>query len=221
MTQDTKTVLNVARRERLGKKVRALRREGMIPANIYGQHTDSTAVQLPADDLRHLMRGHGRNEIIYVNIEGEERPTFIRDIQRNPVTDQILHVDFMQISLKEKVRLEVPIHFTGVAPAVDTYSGILDHQLTQVMVEALPTNIPQFIELDVGTLTEIGQALHVSDLIAPEDTIILTDPELAVVRVDLPAAERSEEAPTAEAAEGAAPAEGAGPAASGDQAEGD
>jgi large subunit ribosomal protein L25 len=103
----------------------------MIPANIYGQHVDSTAVQLPADDLRQLMRGHGRNEIIYVNIEGEQRPTFIRDIQRNPVTDQILHVDFMQISLKEKVRLEVPIRFTGVAPAVDTYSGILDHQLNR------------------------------------------------------------------------------------------
>lgn len=213
MAQDTKTVLKVARRERLGKKVRALRREGIIPANIYGQHAASIAVQLPADDLRRLMKGHGRNEIIYVSVDGEERPTFIRDIQRNPVTDQILHVDFMQISLTERVRIEVPIHFVGESPAVDTYGGILTHHLNQVLVEALPTAIPQFIEIDVSSLTEIGQSLHVSDLVPPEGVVILHDMEAAVVRVDLPAAERAEEGPAAEAAEGAPAAEAAGAAA--------
>ncbi len=215
MVQKSKTSLNVARRDVTGKKVRALRRGGIVPANIYGNNVDSVAVQVSGDDLRHLMRGHGRSEIVYVQLDGEERPTFIRDVQRNPVTDQVLHVDFMQISLKEKVKIEVPLHFVGKAPAVDTYGGIVTHQLNQVLVEALPTSIPSAIEVDVSALAEIGQSLHVSDIAVPEGAVILNDPDSAVARIDLPAAERAEEveaveageAPAAEGAEEAAPAE--------------
>jgi large subunit ribosomal protein L25 len=199
MAQDTKTVLNVARRDCFGKKVRALRREGVIPANIYGNAVDSVAVQVPADDLRHLMRAHGRTEIVYVQLDGEERPTFIKDLQRNPVTDQVLHVDFMQISLKEKVKIEVPVHFVGEAPAVDAHGGIVTHHLNQVLVEALPTSIPSALEVDISGLAEIGQSLHVSDIVVPEGVVILTDLESALARIDLPAAERAEEVEEAEA----------------------
>jgi large subunit ribosomal protein L25 len=211
MTQETKTQLKLARRETLGKKVRALRREGIIPANIYGHNVDSVAVQVSSEELRQLMRRHGRNEIIYVQVDGEERPTFVRDVQRNPVSDQILHVDFLQISLTEKVRLEVPIHFEGVAPAVATAGGIVTHALNEVMVEALPTSIPQSIVVDISGLTEIGQSIHVSDLPAIDGVEIVTDEGAVVVRIDLPAAERAEEeaAAAAEGEEGAAPAEGA------------
>jgi len=221
MTQDTKTRLNLARRETLGKKVRALRRQGIIPANIYGHNVDSVPVQVSSEELRQLMRQHSRNEIIYVRVDGDERPTFVRDVQRNPVSDQIVHVDFMQISLTEKVRLEVPVHFSGVAPAVSTYGGIVTHALTSVMVEALPTSIPSAIDVDIGQLTEIGQSIHVSDLPAMEGVEMMTDEGAVIVRIDLPAAERAEEAETVpvegeegapvEGEEGAAaPAEGAG-----------
>ena len=192
MAEKTKTQLNVAHRETLGKKVRALRRSGFVPANIYGNKLDSVAVQVPTEELKHLMKGHGRTEVIYVHLDGEERPTFIKNVQQNPVTDEVLHIDFHQISLKDKVKLEVPIHFIGVSPAVDTYGAILTHDLNHVMVEALPTNIPSSIEADVTGLVEIGQSLHVSDLIAPEDSVIIHDPDIVVARVDLPAAERSE-----------------------------
>jgi large subunit ribosomal protein L25 len=209
MTQEAKTQLNVARRETLGKKVRALRRGGIIPANIYGHNVDSVAIQVSSEDLRQLMRHHGRNEIIYVQVDGEERPTFVRDIQRNPVSDQIMHVDFMQISLTEKVRLEVPIHFQGVAPAVATHGGIVTHALTNVLVEALPTSIPSSIDVDISELTEIGQSIHVSELAQIEGVEILTDEDAVVVRIDLPAAERAEEEAAAAPAEGEVPAEGA------------
>lgn len=212
MTQQTKTVINVARRDVIGKKVRALRREGFTPANIYGHNVDSIPIQLGTDELRLLLKGKGRNEIVYVQVEGEERPTFIKEIQRNPVTDQILHLDFFQISLKEKVRLSVPLHFQGVPPAIDTYGGILTHQMNDVMVEALPTAIPSSIDVDVSGLAEIGDAIHVSDLIAPEGVEILNDAEAGVARVDLPAAEKAEEAVEGEVAEGeeGAAAEGEG-----------
>jgi large subunit ribosomal protein L25 len=208
MAQNTKTQLNLARRDTLGKKVKALRRSGTIPGNIFGSRLDSVAVQVTSDELRHLMRGHGKTEIIYVQLDGEERPTFIKNVQRNPVTDEVLHVDFQQVDLSKKVRIEVPIHFTGMSPAVDTYGGILTHHLNQVTVEALPTNIPSAIEVDVSGLTEIGSSLHVSDMTAPDDTEIVNDAESVVVRVDLPAAERSELEEEGEAEEGAEGAEG-------------
>ncbi len=217
MTQDTKTQLNLVRRDVIGKKVRALRRRGIIPANIYGHNVDSLAVQVPSDELRLLMKRHSRNEIIYVQVDGQERPTFVRDVQRNPVTDQIVHVDFLQISLTEKVRLEVPVHFSGVAPAVTTFGGIVTHATNQVLVESLPTAVPSVIEVDISDLTEIGQSIHVGDLPEMEGVVFLTDAGSVIVRIDLPAAERAEEAEVAaegeeaaaEGAEGEAPAEGA------------
>ena len=90
MVTKTKASIEVARRDVLGKKVSQLRRSGLTPANLYGKHVDSVAIQFGSEEFRQFLRGHSRNEIIYLKIDGEDRPTFIRDIQRNPVTDQIL-----------------------------------------------------------------------------------------------------------------------------------
>jgi large subunit ribosomal protein L25 len=216
----TRTELNVAPRVVLGKKVKALRRQGLTPANIYGQRIDSQAVQVPTDELKHVLKTAGRNEIVYLRLDGDEpRPTFVRDIQQNPVTDIILHVDFLQISLKEKVKADVPIHLVGLSPAVDTYGGILMHGLDHVSVEALPTEVPSFLELDVSSLVEINQALHVSDLELPEDVTLLTDAEQVVAKVAPPAVEIVEE--VAEAVEGEVPEEGAEEAAPAPAAEGE
>ena len=192
MAQATRqrTELKVTPREVLGKKVRALRREGLTPANIYGPKVESTAVQVLTEELRHVLKTAGRNDIVYLRLDGDEpRPTFVRDIQQNPVTDAILHVDFFQISLRDKVRADVPIHLVGLSPAVDTFGGILMHGLDHVTVEALPTEVPSFLELDVSPLVEINQALHVSDLELPEDVTLLTDPEQVVAKVAPPAVE--------------------------------
>ena len=217
----TRTELNVAPREVLGKKVKTLRRQGLTPANIYGQRVDSQAVQVPTDELKHVLKTAGRNEIVYLRLDGDEpRPTFVREIQKNPVTDIILHVDFNQISLKEKVKADVPIHLVGLSPAVDTFGGILMHGLDHVSVEALPTEVPSFLELDVSSLVEINQALHVSDLELPEDVTLLTDAEQVVAKVAPPAVEIVEEVAEEEAVEGEVPEEGAEEAAPPAAAEG-
>jgi large subunit ribosomal protein L25 len=121
-----------------------------------------------------------------------------------------LHVDFLQISLRNKVKADVPIHLVGLAPAVDTYQGILMHGLDHVSVEALPTEVPSFIEVDVTSLEEINQTLHVSDVPVPDGVTILTDVEQVIAKVVPPAVEPEPEVEEAgEAAEGEeAPEEG-------------
>jgi large subunit ribosomal protein L25 len=190
MVQATRTELSVDPREVLGKKVKKMRREGLTPANIFGHNVESKAIQVSTEGLKHVLRSAGRNDIVYLRLEGEEpRPTFVKDVQQNPVSDAILHVDFMQISLKDKVRLEVAIHLVGLSPAVDTLGGILVHGLDHVTVEALPTEVPSVIEVDVTGLVAIDQALHVSDLRVPEGVTILTDMEQVVAKVSPPAVE--------------------------------
>ncbi|HEU4760385.1 MAG TPA: 50S ribosomal protein L25 [Dehalococcoidia bacterium] len=217
MPEVTKTELEVSPRAVLGKKVKQLRRHGVVPANVYGNRVDSLAIQVPVEELRHVLRTAGRNEIVYLRLDGQElRPTFIRTVQRDAVTDAILHVDFYQISLKEKVRLEVRLHLVGVAPAVDLFSGTLLHGLDSITVEGLPIEIPSHIEVDVSGLEQIDHAIHVRDLDVPANLTVLTDPELVVAKVAPPAVERVEEVEAV--AEEAAPAEGA-PAAEAEAAE--
>jgi large subunit ribosomal protein L25 len=199
----SRTELTVTPRQVLGKKVKALRREGVTPANIYGRGVDSTAVQVSTDELQHVLKTAGRNEIVYLRMDGDEpRPSFVKSVQHHPVADHILHVDFLQISLKEKVRIDVPVHLVGLAPAVDRYSGILVHGLSHITVEALPTDVPSSVEADVSGLEEIDSALHVSDLPITEGVTLLTDPEQVVAKVSPPAVEKVEEVEEEEAAEG-------------------
>jgi len=188
MANNPRAELNARPRETLGKKVKALRREGVTPANIYGHNVASTAIQVSTDELKQVLKSSGRNEIVYLLLdEAEARPAFVKDVQQHPVADHILHVDFLQISLKERVRLDVPIHLAGLAPAVDRFGGILVHGLDHVTVEALPADVPSVIEVDVSSLEEIDQALHVSDLPIPAGVTLLTDPEQVVAKVSPPA----------------------------------
>ena len=212
MVQATRTELGVGPREVLGKKVKQLRRQGLTPANIYGNRVESTAIQVSTDELRHVLRTAGRNDIVYLRLDPDEsgRPTFIRAVQRNPVTDAILHVDFYQISLKEKVRLEVRLHLVGQPPAVDLYGGTLLHSLDEIAVEGLPTDIPSLIEVDVSGLAEIGDSVHVRDLLVPPNVTVLTDPDLVVASMAAPAKAEVEEVAVEEEA---VPAEGEAPAA--------
>src|SRR3970040_607697 len=128
-----RTELNVAPREVLGKKVKTLRRQGLTPANIYGQRLDSRAVQVPTDELKHVIKTAGRNDIVYLRLDGDEpRPTFIRDIQQNPITDAILHVDSLQLSLPEITRASI----ASAVPAPEAVTILTD--VEQVIAKVAP-----------------------------------------------------------------------------------
>lgn len=193
--------LKASRRQVLGKAVKRLRRQGLTPANIYGKGIQSLAIQVSTHDLWHLLRHAGRHEIVYLQVDGEEeRPCFIRAVQKDPITDELLHVDFQQVSLTEKVRLEVPLHLVGEAPAVDRYGAMVLQLLDVVLVEGLPTALPPFIEVDLSRLDAPDSVIHVSDLQPPPGVTILTDPEMVVARAVVEAAPAEEEAVEEEAA---------------------
>lgn len=203
--------LDVLPREVLGKKVRALRRDGLTPGNIYGRGVESRAVQADTPTLVQLLRTAGRNTIVTLTVHGEDAPrsVMMRGVQKNPVTDAILHVDFYQISLTEKMRADVPLVLVGTAPAVTELGGVLLQSMDRVSVEALPGDIPGHFELDVSRLEKFDDALHVRDLVLDPSVTLLTDPEYVIGKVAAPrlAAELEAEAEAAAAAAEAVPAE--------------
>jgi len=189
MTQAAAQIeLAVAHRSILGKKVKGLRRQGITPANIYGHGIPSQAVQVPTPDLARTIRVVGRNTMLQLHVEDERkrRPVFVRHVQRDPITDEFLHVDFYQVSLKEKIRLEVPLVMVGEAPAVDVYHAILLQSVNAISVEGLPGDLPPHIEVDVSGLAEIDDAVHVKNLEVSPDVTLLVDPELVVAKVAAP-----------------------------------
>lgn len=215
--------LKAAPREVLGKRVRGLRKGGLLPGNLYGQGLDSQALQMPAHEVSALFRKGGRTGLIDLSIDGqsEERPVVVRAVQRSPVTREILHVDFMQVSLTEKISTTVRLVFVGESPAVKTHGGVFVQSLDQVQISALPTNLPQSIEVDLGTLTELEQALHVRDLKVPPEVTITLDPETLVAKVGAPKLRAEVEAEEAELAAELAEEEATEAAAEADAGEGD
>ncbi len=196
MTQAaTQLELEVAERKILGKKVKVLRRQGVTPANIYGHGIPSLAVEVDTHDLARTIRLAGRNTMLQLHVEGEKnpRPVFVHHVQRDSIRDYLLHVDFYQVSLKEKIRLEVPLVIVGEAPAVGVYHGILLQNVNAITVEGLPTEMPPHIEVDVSGLEEIDDAIHVKDLPVSPEITLLVDPEMVVAKVAPPRIEEVEE----------------------------
>jgi len=204
--------LAVDRRDVTGKKVKSLRRQGILPAHLYGRDTDSQSLQASTHQIVTLLRTAGRNAIIDLKINGEPaaRPVMLRGVQRNPVTDELVHVDFFQISLTEKLRADVPLVLKGEAPAVHVFGGVLLQAFDHISIMALPADIPSQIDVDVSSLDALDSALFVRDLPLPPNIELLADPDQMVAKVEAPriAAEiEAEEAAAAAAAAAEAPAE--------------
>jgi len=177
--------LKVKTRDTLGKKVRFLRRQGFTPANLYGPKTESIALQVETPLLQRLIARVGRNALITLRLDGGKRPrlVMIRDIQRDPLTGALLHVDFFQVEVTHKVRTDIPLLFLGEAPATKRANAMLIQNLTSLHVEGLPTDLPRSIEVDLSVLTEADQTILVRDIPLGDNLEILNDPDLVVAHV--------------------------------------
>ena len=196
--------LDVGPRDVLRKKVKALRRSGIIPLHLYGRDIPSRALQADSATVTKLVRQVGHNIPLYLKVEGsqEESLVFVREVQHHPVTNRILHVDFYRVDVTQRIRGEVPITLLGEAPAVRVHHGILMQSLHQLSVECLPMEMPERIEIDISGLEELDQGIRVSDFIPSQGIAVLTDPEELIVRVGAPrVAEGEVERPAAAAAE--------------------
>ncbi len=177
--------LKASPRDVLGKKNRFLRREGITPTHLFGHDLKSLALQCDTAELRRLIVQAGRTRIIGLKIDSEKhsRSVLVREIQQDMVTRQLLHVDFYQVKKGEKIVMDVPIVLVGEAPALKSKGRMLAHGVTSLNVECLPGSVPPQIEVDLSSLEEVEQAIHVKDIVLNEDVIIHTNPEQLVVKI--------------------------------------
>ncbi|MCL5438842.1 MAG: 50S ribosomal protein L25 [Patescibacteria group bacterium] len=211
--------LAVEPRKVLGKKVKKLRKEGVLPANIYGKNIKSIAVQVPLKEFEKTYKEVGETGLIDLELKGELKPVLIHNVQLDHITDLPLHTDFYQVNLKEKVKTAVPLILVGEAKAVTDKVGILLQPLSEVEVEALPEDLPENVEVKVDYLANIDEQITVGDLKVPQEITVHTDPSQVIVKVtELVSKEAEEQAAVeaaaaaeakAETAEGEVPAEGA------------
>ncbi|MDO8716823.1 MAG: 50S ribosomal protein L25 [Dehalococcoidales bacterium] len=203
-------------REVLGKKVAALRRQGITPVHLFGHGIDSQTLECDSVQLHHVLAKSGSTRLIDLKIDKVKQPkkVLVREVQRNAIRGDLLHVDFYQVRMEEKVRLEIPIILVGEAPALKQKGNVLAHELTSLNIECFPDVIPNKIEVDLSVLTEADQAIHVKDIKVASGITIIDHPDQLIARISVPRV-KEEEVVAAPVAEGEATAEAAEGAAAG------
>ncbi len=210
--------LKASRRTLTGKKVSQLREKGLTPAILYGRSIkEPIPVSIDRIELSKALRKSTYSSLITISVEGEEHPTLVRDFEFDKIQGNLTHVDFLVVSLTEKVRAEVSVILDGKAPVVANSGGLLVTNMERIEVESLPQDLPQHFIIDVSSLVDFGDAIHVRDLNVPANVTVLADADELIVVAAAPVSE-AEEGPQAAAAAGAAPAAGAAAPAAGEAA---
>lgn len=199
--------LKAEERSIFGKKTEKLRKDGLIPAELYGRGIKNVHLSVPAKDFAEAYKEAGEHSVLYVEIGGKRHSVLIHSVEKSHIKPEILAVDFHEIRMDEKVKAHVPLEFEGEAPAVKEKEGILIKNMDEIEVEALPTDLPKSIVADLSNLTELDQSIYVKDLPKSGKFEFVVDGETAVVSVTAPKEEEVEE--VAPPAEGEAPAEAA------------
>ena len=210
-----KLTLNAQKRETLGRKVKNLRKQGLLPANVYGKKIKSQALSLNQDEFEKVYQIAGETEVVDLKIEGEKetRPILIQNLQTHPVSGLPLHVDLRQIILTEKIMAKVPVEIVGESPAAEQKLGILIQTVSELEVEALPMDLPEKFVVDVSRLANVGDEIKVKDLAVDKKVELKSEAELIVAKIEPLAAEEVTPPPQAEEA----PAEGEAPVPAGEE----
>jgi len=188
--------LEVQIRNEKGKRVKDLRRQSLIPAELYGKGIENMHLAVKSKDFKNVFKEAGESSIINIVVfdknKKEEIPVLIHDIQKDYLTDDIIHIDFYRVRMDEKIRTHIPLEFIGESPAVKNYGGILNKSMFEIEIEALPKDLPHNISVDISQIKELNQSIYVKDLSVPKNVKILVDPETVIATVSLP----KEEAPS-------------------------
>lgn len=192
----SETTIEVHQRDETGKSVnRRLRREGWIPAVVYGAGKDPVPIQVERTRFLELLRESGsENAVFQLELAGtgKKRHTMVRQIDADPITRRVLHVDFQRVLMDETVRVSIPIEIVGVAEGVKTHGGVLDFVTREIAIECLPGDIPNSVEIEVTPL-EIGDHLETGDLELPEGVALMDEADKVVVSIAPPRVEVEEE----------------------------
>ncbi len=167
----------------LGKKTKALKNQGQIPAVVYGPGEKNASVSVDEKEFRKVFKEAGESSLIELVIGKEKRPVLVSEVQQDPITDQIIHIDFFQASLKEEVQVSVPLVFEGVAPAEKDLGGTLNKNMSELEVKALPQNLPHEIVVNVSGLVTFEDHILVKDLALPKDVTTTKNPDEIIASV--------------------------------------
>ncbi|HID89972.1 MAG TPA: 50S ribosomal protein L25 [Anaerolineae bacterium] len=199
--------LHAEKRTITGKKVRRLRREGWVPAVVYGPGVESRSLQVRRREAEAVLAEAGTSQLVSVLVSGEKSPlhTLVREVQRDPISREVLHIDFYQVEMGKPITVDVPLVLVGESPVVERGLGILLQQRETIEIECLPKDLVEAVEVDLTGLTEVGQEITVADLAIPADIRVLADPDEVLVSVS--PVEETEEVGEEEEVEAAAEAE--------------
>lgn len=187
--------LNAEIRKIFGSQVSSLRASGIIPAELYGSGTENIHLSVSAKEFQKALADAGESTIVNLSVNGAVHPVLIHDYQKNPITGEFLSVDFHKVNMSEKITADVPLVFSGEAPAVKGLGGILVRSMDEVEVEAFPADLPHEITVDISSLDEIGKSLYVKDIAVAGKFEITIDPETVIATVTAPEEEVVEATP--------------------------
>jgi len=176
-----KYILDAEKREVLGKKVKGLRRDGKLPAVIYGQEIKPLSITLETKQVHKVLKVVGANTLISIKIGKEEFLTLVREIQREVIVRDLLHMDFQAVSLEETITTSLPVVMIGVAPVIEDFEALLIVSMDELQIEAKAKDLPDTISVDVSNMMEIGDNILVKDLVISGDVKILDDPDGIVI----------------------------------------
>ena len=179
-----------------GKQVGQLRRHGLLPAVIYGPGTKPQSIQLNTREASKVLRRVHGAELIDLELDGKTSKVLVHDLQRDAIRGDFLHADLYVVDMARPIRVHLPIHLVGASPAVVSLSGILVRGIAELEVECLPGDLIKQVEADISVLKEIGNSLHVRDLVMPSTIKVRTDPDEQVARVTYQAKEEDLSTPT-------------------------
>jgi len=194
--------IKATKRKELGRKVKKLRSKGLLPGNVYGNKVKSESITVNFKEFRNIFKEAGETNIVNIVLEGKNRPTLIHNVQTDPITDLPLHIDFLQVDLKQKVTVQIPIELVGDSLAEKQGIGTIVQYTDEVEVEALPTELPESFEIDISKLENADDQIQVKDISIDKTKVEMKeDSERVIVKVE-PLRKEEEVAPPAEEKEG-------------------
>jgi large subunit ribosomal protein L25 len=179
----SKIVVQAENRDIIGKRVNRLRREGILPAVIYGNKIDTKVISLDFREASKALAGLTSSSLVEIQLDGKAHTVIVREKQMNYIRDEIIHVDFQEVSLTEKLRASVVVRTEGEAPALEDLDAMLVTGLTEIEVEAFPQDLPESFTVDVSALKEVGDSITVKDIPLMKNVEILSDPDEMLIQV--------------------------------------
>ncbi|MCL5733660.1 MAG: 50S ribosomal protein L25 [Patescibacteria group bacterium] len=182
-------------RNKLGKSVKGIRKEGQIPAELYGKGVENVHLSVSAKDFKKVFKEAGENAVVNILIGDAKHSALIQDVSRDSITGDPVNIDFYQVRMDEKVKVRIPLEFIGEAPAVKEQGGLLNKTMLDVEVEALPSDLPHSFKVSLDALKDINSSIYIKDLDIPKGVKIMIEPTTVVATVIPPAPEEVVETP--------------------------